>query len=818
MYLLSLLAYLALIPALAPMTDGQVTLPLADWNAIQQEMSQDSIVTPPLFAHATLSRTIKGAFYKGLFKGSLALKIQVWSDQGHVRIPVLDSSASIGEVRLNDQASSLRQEGEMFTIGVDAPGIYTILVTFFLGKEQDRFERRLKFNLPDAGITEFAITVPEQDIETTLQHGVLLAEKPGPAETELQGFLDGSGMFDLSWSRKITHAQRDTLRTEARLTTLFTVQEAVIAGLTVIDLHLLEGETDRIDLRLPEHIEIVEVEGDDVLQWKTEARNGSRLIVLLRYLIHEKTRLTVHFQFPTGSDEIFLHMPLPEANTAMLGAAGIQAPAGLNITIREVQAARALEPRDIPPELASLTNAPLLYGFVFEAEPRISLKITRYQEVRLVSTIIDDIQASSVIIEDGSEISKLKMKIRNNTRQYMKMTLPAGASLTHALLEGRPIRPALVREGDREALLLPLQQSERLRPGEPRYHTVRPGETLSEIANFYYSDPGRWRYLLDNNRDQLSDSGELYSGQRLKIPANQGVSLEESSFVMEIAYKKAGQEPLGICGQRAISFPTLDIEAMKLVWHIYFPEIYQPLAFASNLRQLSAIRYDLFRRFSDFLEQALYTRAWAGEKGYRNILLERKALYQEDYAKRSGGETVLTTFPLVGHKYRFKRDLLGLDTPKVRVIYAPVAWRRPIQWSAFGAALLATLLLLRSAPQRPGLILACCLLGLISLILGHYFLGVYRKLLWGIDVGLLLQILFLRGSSYLRSLQDFLKTPWHITKRFTFGNLLLLMGLCLLLHFLAFFPMLFSLSGLVLLTLWWRQAVKTMVGREKPGQ
>jgi len=511
---------LLLLPALggSAKEEGKVTLPVSMWEQMLRTMEQEKEPDRSPVSVCPIQRKIDGTFRKGLFQATLTASFEVLDTRGHIRVPVLDGAASVGEVLLNNQRTSLLREGGMYSLGVDKPGTYTVRVKFFWGREQDRFARKLRFRLPNSGATEVSVLIPEKSIEAKLAQGALISRKTTPRGTQLIGHLDASGLFDLSWTRKLTHKATQALRMEARLYTLFTIQEAIVGGVAVFDLALLEGETDRVDLRLPEDIEVIRVEGDAVLQWRTEAgEEGGGLTVLLRHLVEDRVRVAVHFQFPAEAGKpVRLRMPLPPKDAGMTGALGVHGPAGLNVKVADIQEAQKLTLRDLPPELTDLASSPLLFGFRFTKPPQVTLAVARHQEVELVSTLIDEIQASSLLIEDGTEVTKIKLRIRNNTRQYLTMHLPEGAVLTHSLIDGRPVRPAYKQEGKGEALLFPLRQSERIGAGRERYHTVRSGETLSAVANFYYSDPSQWQGILDNNLDQMGDELDMEAGQVLR--------------------------------------------------------------------------------------------------------------------------------------------------------------------------------------------------------------------------------------------------------------------------------------------------------------
>ncbi|NIP27049.1 MAG: LysM peptidoglycan-binding domain-containing protein [Phycisphaerae bacterium] len=64
--------------------------------------------------------------------------------------------------------------------------------------------------------------------------------------------------------------------------------------------------------------------------------------------------------------------------------------------------------------------------------------------------------------------------------------------------------------------------------GEPRYHIVRPGETLSSISEKYYGSENKWQDILDYNRKIITADG-IQVGQKLIIPPLQASAKEPRS-------------------------------------------------------------------------------------------------------------------------------------------------------------------------------------------------------------------------------------------------------------------------------------------------
>ncbi len=784
----------------------KVTMPLERWERMLLEIESDIEPDPPAFPVARIERRIEGSFTKGLFSGTLTEVFEVIDTHGHVRVPLLDGEVSLGEVLLDGKRTSLLREGSMYTLGIDEPGEHRVRLEFYAGEDQDRFARRLKFSLPRGGITHVSVLLPETDIEPRLTNGALTRVEPGEKSTLLVGNLDSSGQFDLSWTRRVTHKGDQAVVMEAVTSTLFTVGESVIAGKTSLDLSVVEGETDLVELQLREGIEIIDVEGDAVLQWRTDAEDGGRLTILLRYLVSDRIGMMIRFQTPAdATGPISLLMPWPAQGTPTNGTAGVLGPSGLKIDVVSTKSTTCLSALDMPAELTDLTANPLMFGFSFTEPPTIEISVSRHEQVTLTSTLVEEIQASTVLSQDGTEVTKLKIRIRNNTREYLTVHLPEGTVLTHSLIDGQPIRPAVAMVDGVEVLLVPLRQSERLKQGETRLHTVRQGETLSDISNFYYSDPSHWQMILSSNPETLYSADSVTAGQSLRIPTQQGVAVEESAFIIELAYK-AGNAPLGNMGRASVELPSLDVDTMRATWHLYFPGALDPINFDANLTQYSAIRYDIFRRAREFLDRTLWIQyAWAGGK-YESILKQRKAIYRNERDGRGTGKSIRAAFPLVGEQYRFKRILLGKETPKISITYVNRTATFAVKWLALVGAFALTLLLLSRIRDIKTWIAVA--LGLVLLlIVAHYILGVHRRVVWGIDMGLIFMLARSRTGRIQTRLKELLHSPWSITEFISIRNLLFAVGLFAVICFVLAFPLLVSCTAMVVLILLWQRTV-----------
>ncbi len=801
--------------AVAAPPEGTVTMPLEQWSELVDDAGEERrhALSPTQFAY--VDRELTGRFDKGLLEGRLMTRFTVFEDVGYLQVPVVEVGASPGAVTLNGEPTSLVRQGEFYTVGVTAPGTYSVEVRFFKGELRERFTRRLRLALPRGGTTSIAVTLPETDVEATIAGGVVTETAAEQTTTKVTGFLDANGQVDLTWRRtREADENPEPTRLRFEMDGLVTIGDGLVEGASVFRVDVIEGETDRVTFRLPPEVEVLDVVGDAVLQWRTEAAEeggdsaaGRDLSVLLRYLIDDAAQLTIRYQYPTSPDgaELPIRTVSPPPGTKLVGALGVQAPAGLSVSVATLTDAVVANPRELPPTLAELSSRPLLLGFSFETAPTISVTIEREAEVALISTLIDELQSSTVILADGTEVTKVRLDIRNNARQYLGVTLPSSAVLTNALLDGQPVKPARSVEQD-GVLLFSLRQSDRIDPATGRTHTVSEGETLGAIAHRYYSDPQKWPVISDAN----NLSGSIRVGDVLTIPTASELAVEESSFVLELAYRRPSGLTMGWWGDVDLTLPEVDVDTLAVTWYVYLPDEVTPLAITGNMRQLSALRFGLFERVRRFLNEAFGgSRAFAGPAKYESILKKRKRIYRAEVAQKSVSEVAPTGFSLTGTRYRFKRLLTDTQAPTLSVSYLSEPAVVAARWAAFALIFMLLLWCLAGRGTRvrrvPKPIRWAVLLvtGGSLMWLAHYVLGVHYAMLLGALAALIVGLwqAGVRIDAH-RIVAGWFESPLELARSIRVRHLIMAIGVAWLIGFVIRYPRMLTLSLVAILSVW----------------
>jgi len=225
-----------------------------------------------------------------------------------------------------------------------------------------------------------------------------------------------------------------------------------------LDVAILGGQTDRIELVLPGGAAQVQVDGPDVREAQASAGGAT---VYLRGRISERTRLNVHYE-----------LPAPRGETADFGALTVRdgrwaggvlvvtnTAGGSELLPGETSGLREMALAEIPSSASAiLAGTPALAYEIVAPQFDASVEVLALGEFALQESIADLAHYQLTFRPDGAIVCKAEYEIRNRTRQFVRLSLPAGAEVLLARVndQSRPISPV---PGDPGTCLLPLVRS-----------------------------------------------------------------------------------------------------------------------------------------------------------------------------------------------------------------------------------------------------------------------------------------------------------------------------------------------------------------------
>jgi hypothetical protein len=156
-------------------------------------------------------------------------------------------------------------------------------------------------------------------------------------------------------------------------------------------------------------------------------------------------------------DVPLIRLPSVERET---GGVGIEVLGAGEIKERKPNGLEEAEASELG-QLISNRQSPSLLAFRLlpgdgKTSRTLSLDVARYTPQAVLTANIEEAEYNALISADGKVLIQSRFAVRNNQRNFLKISLPATAELWSASVAGRPIRPGRAPDG---SLLLPLEKS-----------------------------------------------------------------------------------------------------------------------------------------------------------------------------------------------------------------------------------------------------------------------------------------------------------------------------------------------------------------------
>jgi hypothetical protein len=281
----------------------------------------------------------------------------------------------------------------------------------------------------------------------------------------------------------------------------------------------LQGATREVRLQVPEKITINQVLGAEVADW--EMKNGELAIKFLepvehsaRFIVNGEARLPKNGVI----DVPILRLLNTERET---GGVAVEILGAGEIKDEKTTGMEDADASDLG-EMVSSRQSPALVAFRVRpgeagASRSLSVNVVRYDQQAVLMANIEEARYQVLLSNDGKELVQARFAVRNNQRNFVKVMLPAGATVWSASLAGRPIRPGQAADG---SLLLPLEKS---RGGEDAPAFVV--EIFYLTKGSAWEDKGHQKLMLPAVDLPISRTGLL-----LYYPPMFRVSAEPGSF------------------------------------------------------------------------------------------------------------------------------------------------------------------------------------------------------------------------------------------------------------------------------------------------
>src|SRR5882762_7197468 len=442
---------------------GWVVLPVDEYRTLHARAYPIERDPEPPPVEATLTRVDYDLRIDGeLASGRASLTVDVLKD-GWVRVPI-PAGLLVREARLDGKLVSLvpgvgGKAGSQLSALLSHSGRAALLLDIAFPVASATGEESITLPSTASGVTRASVQLPRQGVDVRLTGGLLSEKSESAAEGKWIAYGRGNEALTFAWRRKTEdHRATQPLRMRGSLTQLLGLGEDSTSINTEVNLEVTQGAARVARIQIPEKVTINQVLGAMVADWEVK---GNELSVMFLEPVEQTARFVVTGETRSpreGQIEIpLLRLLNVERET---GGAAVEVLGAGEIKDLKSEGLDSADATDLG-EMVSNRQSPSLAAFRFRTGDgkltrSLSLNVARYTPQAVLMANVSEARYQVLISNEGKTLVQARYAVRNNQRNFLKITLPPGATLWSASLAGKAVRPGQSPDG---SLLLPLDKA-----------------------------------------------------------------------------------------------------------------------------------------------------------------------------------------------------------------------------------------------------------------------------------------------------------------------------------------------------------------------
>jgi len=444
-------------PALPLPDPGNVTLTLDEYNrlvalAAKPPKHPDIAPLPYSIKHADLNlRTEK----EGV-RGTVQLEGEVFR-KGMSKVP-LTTGMTLLDAHQNGKSLPLLQENGTHLALLPGPGEFSVVLDAGLPLRIDAGRASFNLPVPAAGSVQLMMTIPGDHTFANISPGVITSRKSENGHTLIEATLVPGQSATLWWATReaVTPAVPREVRFLSDAKTLVSVSEAEMRVAVLADISVVQGEPSQFQVELPSGYEITGVTGSTLDSSETQSgvltlkvnAPGQRSH---QFLISMERPITA-----TKSNAPFIAFKGAQRET---GEVLVEGAGAMEISATEGGGLKRMDVKEATPYLRSLAHFPPQAAFRYHKQsgemPTLALEWMRFPDGSVLAAVAESAVVTTLVTSEGKSLTEVKLIVKNQAQPFLKVSLPAGATILSADVGGERVKPVQGPDGNRVPLLRP---------------------------------------------------------------------------------------------------------------------------------------------------------------------------------------------------------------------------------------------------------------------------------------------------------------------------------------------------------------------------
>jgi len=436
---------------------GNVTLPLDEYNRLVELAAKPSKTpeAPPL-AYSIKHAEVKLRVENDGVRGTVELDGEVYH-KGVTKIP-LTTGMTILDAHQNGKAVPLEQENGTHVALLAGPAEFSVALETGLPVRIEAGRASFTLPVPAAGSVQLALVIPGDHTVANVSPGLITSRKSETGRTAIEATLVPGQPTTIWWTTRETAAPAASreVRFLADEKTLVSVSEAEMRVAVLADLAVVQGEPAQFEVQLPEGFEITGVTAATLDS--TETQPGVLLLKVNAPSQRNHQFLISMEKAITGAQA---DAPLVSFKGAQreTGEVLVEGAGTMEITTTEGGGLTRMDVKEANPYLRSLAHFPPQAAFRYHRQPNetptLALQWVQFPDGSVLAAVAESAEVTTLVTSEGKSLTEIKLVVKNQAQPFLKVSLPAGATILSADVAGERVKPVQGPDGSRVPLLRP---------------------------------------------------------------------------------------------------------------------------------------------------------------------------------------------------------------------------------------------------------------------------------------------------------------------------------------------------------------------------
>ncbi len=441
-----------------PLPDsGSVTLTLDEYNrlvalAAKPPKRPDLAPLPYSIKHADVKLHIEN---DGV-RGTVQLEGEVFR-KGVSKVP-LTTGMTVLDAHQNGKGLPLLQENGTHIALLSGPGEFSVALDTGLPLRIEAGRASFSLPVPAAGSVQLAMLIPGDHTVAIISPGIITSRKSENGHTAIEATLVPGQPATVWWATRetVTPTVPREVRFLSDAKTLITVSEAEMRVAVLADITVVQGEPSQFQVELPAGYEVTGVTGATLDS--TETDSG-----VLTLKVNAPTQRSHQFLISmersisgAKADAPFLSFKGAQRET---GEVLVEGAGTMELTATEGGGLKRMDVKEANPYLRSLAHFPPQAAFRYHKQasetPSLALQWVRFPDGSVLAAEAESAVVTTLVTSEGKSLTEVKLILKNQAQPFLKVALPAGASILSADVGGERVKPVQGPDGDRVPLLRP---------------------------------------------------------------------------------------------------------------------------------------------------------------------------------------------------------------------------------------------------------------------------------------------------------------------------------------------------------------------------